>query len=118
MSVWMLMGLALALPFSGKTTYLACEFQSPDKAPPIELTIARSYRAVTLSIPSTGRVESQPASLSGSRLSFDSPMAYGNVNYSISRADLSVVQTTSGPSIEATLINGQCKLRPAAKLAF
>jgi hypothetical protein len=118
MSVWLLMGLALSVPFSGKPTYLACEFQSPDKAPTIQLAIARSDRMVTLSIPSTGRVENLRTSLSASWLMFDSPLQYGNVNYAINRADLSIAQTTSGPATMATVIKGQCKLQTAPKLIF
>lgn len=118
MSAWVLIGLALALPFSGNPTYLACEFPSPDKAPPIEVKIARSYRAVTLTIPSTGHVEQQRAVVSASSISFDSPLPYGNVNYSINRADLSIGRTTTGPSITATVTKGQCRLQTAPKLAF
>jgi hypothetical protein len=115
MSAWLLIGLALSLPFTGKPTYLACAFQPPEKAPPIALTIARSYRTVTLTIPSTGHVEQHRTSLSASSISFDSPLPYGNVNYAINRTDLSIVQTSTGPSVATSIVQGQCRLQPAAK---
>jgi hypothetical protein len=118
MSAWLLIGLALSLPFTGKPTYLACEFQAPDKAPPMDVTIARSYRTVSFTIPSTGHVEQHRTTVSASTIGFDSPLAYGNVNYAINRADLSIVQTTTGPSISTAIVRGQCKLQGAPKLAL
>lgn len=118
MSAWLLIGLAVSLPFTGKPTYLTCAFQAPDKAPPMDVTIARSYRTVTVTIPSTGHVEQHRAAVSASAIGFDSPLPYGNVNYSINRADLSIVQTTTGPSIAASVVRGQCKLQGAPKLAL
>jgi hypothetical protein len=118
MSAWLLIGLALSLPFTGKPAYLACTFQAPEKAPPIEVAIARSYRTVTLTIPSTGHVEQHKTALSAASVSFDSPLPYGNVNYSINRTDLSIVQTTTGPSVAIGIVQGQCKVQTAPKLVF
>jgi hypothetical protein len=115
MSAWIIVGLAMSVSFGEKPTHLACTFQE-DKAPAIEVAVAPSYRAVALTIVSTGRVERRQATLAGGMLSFDSPLQFGNVNYSINRSNLSIVRTEGGPSVATTTARGQCEIVAAPKL--
>jgi hypothetical protein len=118
MSAWAMLGLALVTPFGGKSTHLACTFAGADGPPAITIVVAPSYRAVALTIPSTGHVERRPAALSGASLIFDSPLQYGTVTYTISRADLTIVRTQAGPSVATTVAKGQCRLEATPALIF
>jgi hypothetical protein len=117
MNAWMMGGLFISALFGGKSTHLACRFQD-DRVPAIDVVVAPSYRAISLTIPSTGHVERRQATLSGAMLIFDSPLPYGNVNFSINRANLSVVRTEGGPSVGTTIATGQCEIEVAPKLIF
>jgi hypothetical protein len=118
MSAWLLAALAVSIPFMGKPTHLACTFQDAEKVPAIDLVIAASHRAVAMTIPSTGHVERQSATLSAAMLSFDSPLRYGTVTYTINRADLSIVRTEGGPSVDTVIAKGMCTIEPARTLSF